>query len=98
MVYYDAVPGQRPQKRVINHNTGAKALADYPYSVILKLAKNRDADGGVILSFSRPADCRPKSKRQYEPCLGTGGILKYIKRHMTLSGPGGPASTGRNCI
>lgn len=60
---------------------GAKALSDHPYSVILKLAKNRDPDGVVILSYSRPEDCRPIAKDNIPPCLGTGGILKHIDGH-----------------
>ena len=61
---------------------GAKALTVYPYSVILKGAKNIETNGRVNVSSSRPADRRPKSKRQYVLCLGTEAILKYI--HQTL--------------
>ena len=60
------------------HNSGAKALTDHPYSVILKGAKNTETNGRVNVSQFRPADPRPKPEREYSPCLGTGGILKYI--------------------
>jgi hypothetical protein len=46
------------------HNSGAKALTDHPYSVILKGAKNTETNGRVNVSQFRPADRRPKSKRQ----------------------------------
>jgi hypothetical protein len=53
-------------------------MTDNPYSVILKLAKNTKTNGRVNVSQSRPADSRPTIRREYSPCLGTGGILKHI--------------------
>jgi hypothetical protein len=56
---------------------GAKALADYPYSVILKLAKNtcrRSSDLQISQSVSGLV-CLVQDNMP--ACLGTGGILKH---------------------
>ena len=53
-------------------------MTDYPYSGILKQAKNTDIIGRMSYPNQWPEDCRPITKRQYVLCLGTEFILKYI--------------------
>lgn len=52
-------------------------MTDYPYSGILKQAKNTDIIGRMSYPNQWPEDCRPITKRQYVLCLGTEVILKY---------------------
>jgi len=69
---------------VIPLTRGAKALTVYPYSVILKRAKNTDTDGVVLYPHRGLRTVVLNQKDNTLPCLGTRGILKYIRQPLTL--------------
>ena len=59
-------------------NRGALAMIDIPYSIIHTAAKNTKTNGRVLVSLSRPEDCRPTLARHNWNSLGRVPIVESM--------------------